>query len=286
MAKTKKKKEVVNQEDDIKKLPQNILHIGEHVEEDKNIYISQSVYKEIHKFTINKTENESGGFLVGKIVEELGKANIIISGFIEAKYSTGTPTTLTFTQETWNYLNKELEKKYSSCKVLGWIHTHPDFGIFLSEYDKFIQTNFFNQDYQVAYVIDPIQNIEGFYFWINGNIEKCKGFYIYDKLGAKINIEKEKDNKQATSKSNSLLGTIIQVLIIVLIVISIITNIVLSKKVSELQQSVNNVNMKNVELQQELSNLELMLFSTPESGIVNEENSDNTQIDEEGSQNE
>ena len=44
-------------------LPQNILKIGGHVEEDKNIYISQKVYKAIHNFTKDKLENESGGML-------------------------------------------------------------------------------------------------------------------------------------------------------------------------------------------------------------------------------
>ena len=81
-------------------------------------------------------------------------------------------------------------------------HTHPDFGIFLSEYDKFIQENFFKEDYQVAYVIDPIQNIEGFYFWINDQLQKCQGFYIYDKTGVKITIEVDKDEpnkKEETS---------------------------------------------------------------------------------------
>ena len=38
-------------------LPQNILPVGERVEENKNIYIAQSVYKEIHRFTKNKTTN-------------------------------------------------------------------------------------------------------------------------------------------------------------------------------------------------------------------------------------
>ena len=37
--------------------PQNILMIGERGEENKNIYISQAVYKEIHNFTKNKTTN-------------------------------------------------------------------------------------------------------------------------------------------------------------------------------------------------------------------------------------
>lgn len=174
-------------------LPQNILPVGERVEENKNIYISQSVYKTIHKFTQNKTTNESGGMLIGTVIEEFGKTNIVISGFVEAKYCDATPTTLKFTHETWDYVHKEIDKKYKDKKIVGWIHTHPDFGIFLSEYDKFIHQNFFSEAYQIAYVVDPIQDIEGFYFWINGNIEKCKGFYIYDKTGTQITVDVAKD---------------------------------------------------------------------------------------------
>ena len=164
------KKKVLQPELTENMLPQNILPIGDRVEENKNIYILQSVYKEIHKFTQNKTTNESGGMLVGTVLEEFGKTNIIISGFVEAKYCEATPTTLKFTHETWEYVHKEIEKKHPGKKIVGWIHTHPDFGIFLSEYDKFIHQNFFNEDYQVAYVVDPIQKIEGFYFWINEKI--------------------------------------------------------------------------------------------------------------------
>ena len=38
-------------------LPQNIIPVGERVFEDKNIYIHQKVYEQIHKFSANKTEN-------------------------------------------------------------------------------------------------------------------------------------------------------------------------------------------------------------------------------------
>ena len=51
-------------------------------------------------------------------------------------------------------------------------------------------------------MIDPIQNIEGFYFWINDQLQKCQGFYIYDKTGVKITIEVDKDEpnkKEETS---------------------------------------------------------------------------------------
>lgn len=182
-------------------LPQNILAVGDHVEENKNIYISQPTYKEIHRFTKNKTTNESGGMLVGTIIEEFGKTNIVISGFVEAKFCEATPTTLKFTHETWEYVHKEIEKKHPGKKIVGWIHTHPDFGIFLSEYDKFIHQNFFNEDYQVAYVVDPIQHIEGFYFWINEKIEKCKGFYIYDKTGEEITVGPEKEIVESSNQS-------------------------------------------------------------------------------------
>lgn len=217
-------------------LPQNILPIGERVEESKNIYILQSVYKEIHRFTQNKTTNESGGMLVGTTLEEFGKANIIISGFVEAKHCEATPTTLTFTHETWEYVHKEIEKKHPGKKIVGWIHTHPDFGIFLSEYDKFIHQNFFNEDNQVAYVVDPIQKIEGFYFWINGKIEKCRGFYIYDKTGAKITVDADKEETAVTKETSVFsVRNILLVVLTVAIILLAFSNISINRKLSRLE---------------------------------------------------
>lgn len=219
-------------------LPQNILPMGERVEENKNIYISQAVYKEIHKFTKNKTTNESGGMLVGTIIEEFGKTNIVISGFVEAKFCEATPTTLKFTHETWEFVHKEIEKKHKGKKIVGWIHTHPDFGIFLSEYDKFIHQNFFSEAYQVAYVVDPIQDIEGFYFWINGNIEKCKGFYIYDKTGTQITVDTGKD-EMSEEKAPEPLFSIKNILIAILsvaVIFLIFSNISSNKQLEKLEK--------------------------------------------------
>ncbi len=177
-------------------LPQNILLIGEHTETNKEIYIFQKTYKEIRQFTKNKTEIESGGILVGDAIEEFGKTNIMIRGFIEAKYSEGTPTTLKFTHETWKYVHAMIDKHYPDMKIVGWIHTHPSFGIFLSEYDKFIHGNFFNDKNQIAYVVDPIQKTEGFFFWKNEEIERCKGFYIFDDVDATIDIPQEDEESR------------------------------------------------------------------------------------------
>lgn len=238
-------------------LPQNILAVGDHVEENKNIYISQPTYKEIHKFTKNKTTNESGGMLVGTIIEEFGKTNIVISGFVEAKFCEATPTTLKFTHETWEYVHKEIEKKHPGKKIVGWIHTHPDFGIFLSEYDKFIHQNFFNEDYQVAYVVDPIQHIEGFYFWINEKIEKCKGFYIYDKTGEEITVGPEKEIVESSNQSplfsvKNILIAILSVAVVFLIFSNISTNNKLEEIEGQQEALMNSANQSLSYLQQQL----------------------------------
>lgn len=255
--KSQKKNNKARNPDNTNRLPQNIVAIGERVEENKNIYISQQMYKMIHNFTKNKTTNESGGVLIGSVIEEFGKTNIIISGFIEAKYCEGTPTTLKFTHETWEYIHKEIDKKYPDKKIVGWIHTHPNFGIFLSEYDMFIQKNFFNEPYQVAYVIDPIQKIEGFYFWINNNIERCKGFFVYDKTGAKISVgnEQVEEKKPAKNSGSDTLKNIVIVILSILVVYLLFSNYTLTKKfenyannmaqiLSGMQIQINNISAK------------------------------------------
>lgn len=246
-------------------LPQNILSVGERVEEDKNIYISQQIYKDIHRFTQNKVTNESGGMLIGDIIEEFGKTNVLISGFVEAKHCEATPTTLKFTHETWEYVHREMDKKFPGKKIVGWIHTHPDFGIFLSEYDKFIQENFFKEDYQIAYVIDPIQKIEGFYFWINGKIERCKGFYIFDKTGVKISVNKDKEENDREEKESFQWKNVVIGILSVAVFFLLFFNLAADSKIKKLQKQqetlAESANQSFAYMQQQVEALASEIFS-------------------------
>ncbi len=265
MGKNKKIKKIVKNDITINDnmLPQNIMFLGEYVEENKNIYIAQNVYKEIQKFTKDKTVNESGGILIGNIIEEFDKINIVIRGFIEAKYCEGTPTTLTFTHKTWEYFHKEVEKKFPNYKIVGWIHTHPNFGIFLSEYDKFIQENFFKEENQIAYVVDPIQKTEGFYFWINSKIERCKGFYIFDKNNIKItvknnNIEEKIEEKENKSLAKNIFLGILSLIIIILLIVVINMNSKINKLVEVSNKNFTIMNQQIINLTNELDKLKML----------------------------
>lgn len=176
-------------------LPMNFLAFGEVENDDEKVYIKQNVYKALEKLSLSDTSKELGSILIGDYCQELGKTHVVISEYIEAKYADASASTLTFTHETWDYIHSEHERLYPSKRIIGWQHTHPSYGIFLSNYDLFIHENFFNLPFQIAYVIDPIQNLRGFFQWKNGKIEKLKGYYIYDDIGKSIKIEQPKVKK-------------------------------------------------------------------------------------------
>ncbi len=161
-------------------LPPVSLTMGKIEDDDVKVYIKQSVYNELEEYALSDTSHELGTIILGDYVEKHGEMHVVISDFIYAKYAESTASTLTFTHETWNYIHKEHDEKYSDKKIIGWQHTHPGFGVFLSGYDMFIQENFFDLPFQVAYVIDPVQHERGFFQWKSGKVEKLNGFYIYD----------------------------------------------------------------------------------------------------------
>ena len=95
---------------------------------------------------------EVGGFLLGTI--QNGNTSVVAS--IPALKAKSQQISLTFTHEVWEEALKTAATEYPGLSIVGWYHTHPSFGLFLSEYDIFIQKNFFAAPGQIALVIDPI----------------------------------------------------------------------------------------------------------------------------------
>lgn len=105
---------------------------------------------------------EVGGMLMGRV----DGATTRIVGHVPALTASAEQTTLTFTHEVWEDILKLAEEKFPEESIVGWYHTHPTFGIFLSDYDLFIQENFFGAKGHLALVIDPVQ---GLYGWFTKN---------------------------------------------------------------------------------------------------------------------
>lgn len=210
--------ETVISESSVVALPMNFVSVGTVEHDSVQVYIKQDVYKRIEKFAKEQMAQEVGSILIGEYVDEDDRKTVIISDYIEAKYTDASASTLTFTHETWDYVHKEKDKKYKDKSIVGWQHTHPGYGIFLSNYDIFIQENFFNLPWQVAYVVDPIADTRGFFEWKSGKVTKMSGFYVYDEVGKEVKIaEKAKPKK----KNISVLTVVLAFLLLVSVLLTI-----------------------------------------------------------------
>jgi proteasome lid subunit RPN8/RPN11 len=111
------------------------------------------------------------GVLVGDVFrDELG-AFLHIEECIRGEHSSNHAAQVTFTSDTWSHIHREMDR-YPGKRILGWYHTHPDFGIFLSAADMFIHENFFNIPWQVAYVYDPVREQDGMFVWRAGKAKR------------------------------------------------------------------------------------------------------------------
>ena len=151
------------------------------------VCIYQSVYTEIEKFAVTNTSKELGGFLLGtSATTEENKNFVMVEGFISAKYTDALKASVTFTHQTWEDMHFQREQHFPKLKIVGWFHTHPGFGIFLSSYDLFIHQNFFDLSWQVAYVVDPVNNRRGFFHWQDGKIHPCQFMILENPTDNKV----------------------------------------------------------------------------------------------------
>ena len=145
---------------------------------DPRIYIEEEVYKEIQAHSTETTSVELCGVLIGEVRFDVSGNYLYVCGSIRGEKAKNSGVNVSFTPETWDYIHKIREEKYPNYSIIGWYHTHPGLGIFLSDMDKFIQDYFFNMPFQVAMVVDPKASLNGIFAWQDGKIRPLKKCWI------------------------------------------------------------------------------------------------------------
>jgi proteasome lid subunit RPN8/RPN11 len=126
-----------------------------------------------------ETDREVGGVLVGQFIETPRGTGARIDDIIIADSAVASLTHVTFTHESWQSIYQQLEQRDDQARIVGWYHTHPGFGPFLSGQDLFIQRNFFSHPLHVALVLDPVQRLFATFGWSGGEITKSQGCYLF-----------------------------------------------------------------------------------------------------------
>lgn len=120
--------------------------------------------RDVYPHVFGNAGREVGGFLIGR--RSLTGQLPVLSGAIEAVHAAENRADLTFTQDTWEHAHRELDRRGDADqRIVGWYHSHPGFGIFLSKHDAFVHHSFFSDPSQIALVIDPLRRQEGLFVW-------------------------------------------------------------------------------------------------------------------------
>jgi proteasome lid subunit RPN8/RPN11 len=137
-----------------------------------DILVSESAFRDAQAHALSSPDHEVAGVLVGPQPEKQpdGRYVVHISDSIIARHTRMHGASVTYTPESWRYVNDRLAELFpdGAAVIVGWYHTHPGFGIFLSGMDQFIHRNFFTQIWHVAMVLDPLAANSGFFCWSRG----------------------------------------------------------------------------------------------------------------------
>lgn len=177
--------------------------------EDLPIFIHLAAADAIERHALRDTSVELGGVLLGKecIDDQTGQSYVWIERSLEARHYENSEASFTYTHDSWEAISRERDRVCPELDIVGWYHTHPDFGIFLSGHDLFIHQNYFNRPLHVAYVVDPIRQTRGCFRWRGREITAVKGFHLVADRGDRVALARflnDLENIPRSDHSNGL----------------------------------------------------------------------------------
>jgi proteasome lid subunit RPN8/RPN11 len=151
-----------------------------------SVFVTRAAYIRICVHACS-ADVEVGGALIGEwcLDEQTGQEFIVVKHVLPARHTRQGSVYLTFTQNTIVDLHDQIDKRFEGEKIVGWFHTHPRMGIFLSHYDTFLHHNFFPEPWQVALVVEPFSSVAGFFIrQADGAFDTTRYFGFYEIDGA------------------------------------------------------------------------------------------------------
>src|SRR5215472_13984716 len=159
------------------------------------VVMEAEVARKIRQHSRTSMKAEVCGVLIGSMDNDRTVIEACIPGINAAQGGAH----VTFTQDAWEHIYKIKDRQYPEEKIVGWYHSHPGFGVFLSEHDLFIHENFFSSPHQVAWVYDPHTDEEGCFGWVAGKTEKLSGLRFGYSQSVQIDTAAVEESEEAES---------------------------------------------------------------------------------------
>jgi proteasome lid subunit RPN8/RPN11 len=159
-----------------------VVLCGEPNPDDLPIFVDLDAMREMEDHAQSDCHVELGGVLLGgQFDDETGQPYVLVQDSLRARHYENSRGSFKFTHDTWSDISRRRDQFSSDLQMVGWYHTHPDWGVFLSGMDTFICEHFFNRPLDVALVIDPCRRELGWFQWADQperQVRETAGFYL------------------------------------------------------------------------------------------------------------
>jgi proteasome lid subunit RPN8/RPN11 len=129
------------------------------------VFIAEAALEGLHAYLESDLSREHGGVLVGHPFRDPVSSHyfVDIRAAIPAINSEGSPVHLQFNAEAWDYISGLLEESFPDHVLLGWYHSHPGLGVFMSGTDQDTHRAFYYHLWNLALVVDPVLRRSGWF---------------------------------------------------------------------------------------------------------------------------
>lgn len=128
----------------------------------KEVYINEDAWHDVKMHAIEGGLNETGGYLLGfRCMLEKHPVTWITKSLRGKCISSR--ANVVIDASTYECVPKEIET--NDLYIMGWYHTHPGFGVFLSGVDMNTMFLHFDDMFSIALVLDPMKMEHGFFGW-------------------------------------------------------------------------------------------------------------------------
>lgn len=141
------------------------------------VYISEEAYNNLISHLEADVSVEHGGILFGQAYTDSKHGIYVeITAAVAAPRTIGTGVHLEFTPETWQGIMNHAKEAHPEANIVGWYHSHPNLGVFMSATDMRTQRAFFHHPWCVSIVYDPVRKDIGYFLGVKA--EKVQAFMV------------------------------------------------------------------------------------------------------------
>ena len=130
-----------------------------------------------HALSMRGKDMEVMGLMLGEARAWKGKTYVLVRDVITSDLD-ATSVSVKFDSGGFEKLFEKLDDAGFDYVIVGWYHSHPGYGCFMSETDLTTHTNSFISPYQLAIVIDP-KSFEMAAFRVKGDKAIPEDFAVY-----------------------------------------------------------------------------------------------------------